>query len=40
MPVLQIPAGVEGRSVGFQNLLKEEEQEEDEEEKKEGDDDA
>ena len=34
MPVLQVPAGEEGRSGVFSNLLKEEEQEEDEEEKK------
>ena len=39
MPVLQVPAGEEGRPGGFPNLFKEEEQEEDEEEKKEGDDD-
>ena len=39
MPVLQVPAGEEGRPGGFPNLLKNEEQEEDEEEKKKEDDD-
>ena len=37
MLVLQVPAGKEGGSGGFPNLLKEEEQEKDEEEKKEDD---
>ena len=39
MPVVQVPAGVEGGPGGFPNLLKEKKQEEDEEEKKEDDDD-
>ena len=39
MPVLQVPAGEEGRPGGFPNLIKEEEQEKDEEKKKEDDDD-
>ena len=39
VPVLQIPAGEEGKPGGFPNLLKEEEHEKGEEEKKEDDDD-
>ena len=39
MPVLQVPAEVEGGPGGFPNLLKGKKQEEDEEEKKENDDD-
>ena len=39
MPVLQVPAGEEGKPGGFPNLLKEEEHEKGEEEKKEDDDD-
>jgi hypothetical protein len=39
VPVLQVPAGEEGKPGGFPNLLKEEEHEKGEEEKKEDDDD-
>ena len=39
VPVLQVPAGEEGRPGGFPNLPKEGELEKDKEEKKEDDDD-